>query len=272
MAIEFSCSSCEKSYRVKDELAGKTADCTACGAKLHIPMLVSAASESDINLKSDINLNKISDLIDDELPTEESATLTPAVTTSCSECGAPIALDAIVCVACGYDKRLGDVLETESEAQLEEGEKSTTADYLKRGGAFSFLGAILAAALWFGLAVLAEIGVSVGYPALLVGILAGVGMKRFCGEGTGPLAGLVAAVMALAGIFAAKALIFDHYRREFEIEGSQGKSLEEVVPDAVQLDNMISMFQWYDLLIIPIAMCMAYALSQNNESTGPEMV
>ena len=272
MAIEFTCSSCEKSYRVKEELAGKTADCTACGAKIEIPMLVSAASESDLNIKSDINLNKISDLIDDELPTEESATLTPAVTTSCSECGAPIAVDAVLCVACGYDKRLGDVIETESEAQIEEGEESTTTDHLKRGGAFSFLGAIIGASLWFALGAFFELGVQVGYPALLVGILAGLGMKRYGGNHPGVMGGLISSVMALAGVFAAKALIYDHYRRSFEIEGKAGKSVGEVVPDSVQLDNMLGMFQWYDILIIPITMCIAFALTQNNESTGPEMV
>jgi len=264
MAIEFSCSSCQKNYRVKDELAGKSADCKACGTKMRIPMLVSAASESDLNLGKVSGSSNINDLIDDELPTEESATLTPAVTTSCGECGAPIGLDAVVCVACGYDKRLGDVLETESEAKIEEGEKGTAADQLKRGGAFSFLGAIVGAALWFGIALLAGVGVQVGYPALLVGILAGLGMKRYYGEGAGTMAGLVAAVMALAGTFAAKALIFDYYRRIFENGGA--------IPEFIQPENMFSLFPWYDLLIVLVTMSIAFALTQNSESTGPEMV
>ncbi|NOY43406.1 MAG: hypothetical protein GXP26_16425 [Planctomycetes bacterium] len=263
MAIEFSCSSCQKNYRVKDELAGKTADCTACGTKIRIPMLVSAASESDLNLNN-ISGNQISDLIDDELPTERSATLTPAVTTSCSECGAPIVLGAVVCVSCGYDKRLGDVLETESESKFEESEKRTVADHLKRGGAFSFLGAMLAAAFWFGLVVFLGIGVQVGYPAVAVGVLAGMGMKRFYRDGSGVLAGLVASTMSLAGVFVAKALIFDYFRRANE----NG----DTIPEFIQTDNMFSLFPWYDVLFLLAAMAIAYAFTQNNESTEPEVV
>lgn len=267
MAIEFSCSSCQKNYRVKDELAGKMADCSACGAKIRIPELVSAASESDLNLKSDFNLNSLNNLIEDELPTEQSATLTPAVTTTCESCGAPINLDAVVCVACGFDKRSGDTLETESEAEIEAGEARTPADRLKRGGGFSFLGAILGAAVWFGLAWSLEIGVQVGYPALFVGALAGLGMGRFHGEGAGIMAGLVASVMALAGIFAAKALIYDNFRATF-VEGSnEGKSLEELGAGTIQMDSFFSAFQWYDLLLIPIAMAMAFALAGGNEPT-----
>lgn len=37
MSIEISCASCNKSYRVKDELAGKTAKC-GCGEKIPIPV------------------------------------------------------------------------------------------------------------------------------------------------------------------------------------------------------------------------------------------
>jgi len=42
MPIEFSCPECRKPYRVKDELAGKTAKC-ACGRRLLIPELLEAA-------------------------------------------------------------------------------------------------------------------------------------------------------------------------------------------------------------------------------------
>ncbi len=263
MAIEFSCSSCEKNYRVKDALAGKTADCTACGTKMHIPELVSAASESGLNL------NKLSGLIDDVLPTEASATLTQAVTTSCDKCGEPISLDAIICVACGFDKRLGDVRETDSEAKYEEGEKRTTTDRLKRGGAFSFLGAILGAAVWFALAAVIGIGVEVGYPAIVVGVLAGLGMGRFYGEDTNTMAGVIASAMALAGIFAAKALIFDHYGSAI---AENSGATEEIVTETIQVHSMLSLFQWYDILFILLAVVIAFALSKNYESIEPEAV
>ncbi len=37
MAIEFVCSHCSKPYRVKDELAGRTAKCGKCGERMQIP-------------------------------------------------------------------------------------------------------------------------------------------------------------------------------------------------------------------------------------------
>ena len=256
MAIDFSCSSCQKKYRVKDELAGKKADCSECGTRMRIPELVAAASESDLNLNS---------LIDDELPTDRSATLKPAVTTSCGQCGAPIALDAIVCVACGYDKRLGESHETESEAQIEAGEARTVADSLKRGGAFSFLGVMLGAAVWAAFAVFMEVGVTYGYPALAIGVLAGLGMARGFGKNPVPFTGMVASVMALAGIFAAKGLIFDQYRVKLATEGAEGKTIEEITGSVTGFSSMFDLFQWYDILFILVAMAFAYSLALGNK-------
>lgn len=240
MAIEFSCSSCQKNYRVKEELAGKTAECSACAKPMRIPVLVAAASESDLNLNG---------LIDDELPVEASATLTPAVTTKCRECGAPVLLDAVVCVACGFDKRLGDVLETESEQQMDAVEARGTSDFLKRGGAFSFGGAMIGAALWLGLAIVAGVGVKVGYPAILIGVLAGLGMKRGYGGSPNFIAGMIASVMALAGIFAAKGLIFDHLRA--------GDS---------SANSMMGMFNIFDVFFVLAAMAAAYALARGDHA------
>ena len=231
---------------------------------MRIPMLVSAASDSGLNLNQDLK-----GLIDDQLPIKSSATLTPAVTQKCPVCSAPLALDAVLCVACGYDKRSGDVLETESEKEIEKGEERTAADFLKRGGAFSFLGAMLAAGIWLGLAVVAGIGVEVGYPALLVGLLAGMGMKFGYGETPSFLAGVVAAGMSLAGIFASKGLIFDYLRSQFQAETKQGNSLEEVASNFVP-DTMMQMFGAYDILFIVIAMGAAYALARGDHALKTE--
>jgi len=273
MAIDFSCSSCQKRYRVKDELAGKTARCAACRAKMHIPQLVSAASESGLNL-GDLNSGDMDlrDLIDDELPTKDSATLTPAVTTTCKECGAPLTLDAVLCVACGFDKRLGDVLETESEKEIEKGEARSTSDFLKRGGAFSFLGAMLGAGVWLGLAIVVGIGVEVGYPAILVGILAGLGMGHGYGakglEKMTPtmFAGCIAAVMALAGIFAAKGLIFDQLQGTFENVASGEDGTGEEIIKRFPFDSLLQMFGIFELLFILTAMAAAYALARGDNA------
>jgi len=272
MAIDFSCPSCQKSYRVKDELAGKTAQCSACSAKMHIPQLVSAASESGLNL-GDLNLGDmdLQDLIDDELPIASSATLTPAVTTTCKECGAPLSLGAVLCVICGFDKRIGEILETESEREFEKGEMRGTADFLKRGGAVSFLGAMLGAGIWFGLAMLAGVGVQVGYPSLLVGVLAGLGMVRGYGHGHEKktptmIAGLLASVMALTGIFAAKGLIFDQFRAAAVVIVGETTEVPVEIATTVSFDSMLEMFGIFEILFVVASMATAYALARGDHA------
>jgi len=44
MPIQFSCTNCDKTLRVKDESAGKRAKCPACGTVLQIPAASAAAS------------------------------------------------------------------------------------------------------------------------------------------------------------------------------------------------------------------------------------
>ncbi len=47
MTIEFSCQACHKTFRVKDEYAGKRAKCQQCGAVMQVPDASSAASDDD---------------------------------------------------------------------------------------------------------------------------------------------------------------------------------------------------------------------------------
>ena len=42
--IDFSCPSCDKQFRVSDELAGRTATCKQCGSKLQVPIPAPAAA------------------------------------------------------------------------------------------------------------------------------------------------------------------------------------------------------------------------------------
>jgi hypothetical protein len=48
MSIEVACGDCNKSYRVKDELAGKTAKC-GCGSKIAIPLPTPATPTIDLD-------------------------------------------------------------------------------------------------------------------------------------------------------------------------------------------------------------------------------
>ncbi len=56
MAIEFACSSCSRPYRVKDELAGKTAKCGKCGNRMQIPQ--SAVTQGPANRPPVLGLSR----------------------------------------------------------------------------------------------------------------------------------------------------------------------------------------------------------------------
>ena len=51
--IEFSCPSCQKPYRVNDDLAGKTARCKQCGNALQVPFPAAVADVDDYGIAGD---------------------------------------------------------------------------------------------------------------------------------------------------------------------------------------------------------------------------
>jgi len=106
----------------------------------------------------------------------------------------------------------------------------------------------------------------------LVGILAGLGMGfGYGGKGlekmTPPMfAGFIAAVMALAGIFAAKGLIFDQLQGTFEtVQGGEDGTGEEIIK-RFPFDSLLQMFGIFEVLFILAAMAAAYALARGDSA------
>lgn len=243
MPIEFACSECRLRYSVKDELAGKTAKCGKCGHRMRIPQPTVAAAPSSATAANAATASKPAPAarstavkppaapprpaakstaptiatntvswLDEELETEQPVVAKPrSAGPSCPACGKPLADKAVLCVSCGYDTRTGAKRETSHEIEGAEPQKSKVrkvagaAGSLLRGTLFSFIGAMLGAVLWGGIAYLTDW--SFGILAWALGGMAGYGMALGHEDNDGTLAGIIAACMSLVGIVAAKILI-----------------------------------------------------------------
>jgi hypothetical protein len=132
----------------------------------------------------------------------------------CPHCGTTMQADARLCVACGFDTKTGRRMQ-DTSVSGGSGKLSAVGGVLgsavRSGGAIllgtflSFLGAMLGAALWAGIAY--AIKLELGYVAWAVGGLAGGGMYLgFRNQST--IAGLIASFMAVLGIVVGKIAVF----------------------------------------------------------------
>jgi predicted Zn finger-like uncharacterized protein len=230
MPVEFTCPECHRGYRVKDELAGKTAKCGKCGHRMRIPALEGAVAAAPVKAsptsaapprpvaKSPAAAPKAktpaASWLDEELegfqPKAPSAPRTASK--SCPACSASLAPNAVLCVSCGYDTRTHAKHETkhvdlgaETTSGGKKRGKLAGAASLLRGTLFSFIAAIIGAAIWTAIA--AATGKEFSLVAWGLGGLVGLGMALGHDDEDGTFAGIIAAFMSLLGIVAAKVFI-----------------------------------------------------------------
>jgi DNA-directed RNA polymerase subunit M/transcription elongation factor TFIIS len=204
MPIQFACPSCARGYSVKDELAGKSAKCGQCGHKMKIPSAATKAAASTSAAKSiaakpaaakvtapsaaRVTTAKApatdpgtSSWLDEELETArveaKAKPMAPPSDMSCPSCNGPMMPGAVICVKCGYDKRIRgrrSVEHVDEDAAAPKRSKLGHMGSLLRGSFFSFLGAMLGAILWAVLCYLTMYEFSI--VAWGLGGLAGLGM------------------------------------------------------------------------------------------------
>ncbi len=97
---------CGKTFRVKDELAGKRVKCSSCGKPLFIPLPSASVDKSKPTLSS---------------------------TKDCSACKKPMPNDAVICVHCGLDLRTGKMLSRPKEPILVTGDQRSRFKASDRG-------------------------------------------------------------------------------------------------------------------------------------------
>jgi hypothetical protein len=124
MPIKVQCS-CGKAFAAKDELAGKAVKCPGCQKPLKIP---GGAAPAKAGAKPDAAKTAAKTNGDDDdysLTAEEPAPrpksdlfaevglkAAPKGTMPCPGCMAPLPQDAIICVKCGYNMKLGRKMKT----------------------------------------------------------------------------------------------------------------------------------------------------------------
>ena len=96
MPIALQCGACQKQFKARDELAGKTVKCPACQTPLVIPG--GQATPQQSAPASD----GFQDLLADELP-DRPLGVPGMADTKCPGCGAVVNPEAVLCVDCGYD-------------------------------------------------------------------------------------------------------------------------------------------------------------------------
>ena len=200
---------CGAKLRVPAAAVGKKTKCPKCGSLLVIkapapppPPVPPAESGGG--------------LLDDLAAFEQSATASAAPQPAtggkgpaCPNCGLALPPSARLCIACGFDLAAGQVRQMAKGGTA--AKPSKTAELAKSAGTFllgsvlSLVGALIGGAVWVIVAWYLKL--EVGYIAWGVGVLAGLGMVIGHHNPTSR-SGMMAALMAVVGIVAAKATIF----------------------------------------------------------------
>ncbi len=286
MSIDFACPSCQKKYRVKDELAGKAAKCSKCNERFKVPTPAAALEPLDELTDG----NSLGDWFDDELSASKSmtaATASPSASPAksptpkssgsneCSACGSRLTPGAVICVACGFDLRSGKqhetkkVLEDDETPSKRKAAASQTAS-LARGALFSAIGAALGAAVWAAVAI--GLDVQLGWIAWGLGFAAGAGMAIGHEDKDGTVAGIVAGGISILGIVGAKFYLYKHLKSSAAdmlgigaIGGQDGEALKAAMTEA--LDKVFAeqisfgdMFGPIDGIFILLAVATAYQI------------
>lgn len=263
MSIEFACPKCKKQYRVKDQLAGKSAKCSKCDHRFKVP--------EPIVVDDLANDDDLGSWFDDELSSEASSKKTAVVAAlsqqakkSCSACGSPLADGAVLCVACGFDSRSGKKHETRKVVEEKESSGKTAVSQsasLARGSLFSALGAALGAIVW--VVVVLFTGYEIGWIAWGLGFASGAGMAIGHEDDDGTTAGIVAAGISTLGIVGAKFFIFEHMTSQMAEMGISLEALGTLVGEPITFGTL---FGPIDGLFILLAVASAYKIGSGQVS------
>ncbi len=217
MTIAVQCGSCRKRFAAKEKLAGRKMKCPQCGGVLTIPKPrpgpKAARQATEPPGDYAVAPPPAGETGSSTAGTAGGTGRAPDTEPKCPSCGASLKAGDVLCVQCGYDLRSGKKLEISGPDDREADPTASDAvshaarsvgSYLL-GCILSLVGMLIGAVVWYVVALI--FGVELGWIAWGVGLLAGLGMLLGSRK-ENDLAGITAAFISIAGIFAAKWLIF----------------------------------------------------------------
>lgn len=114
MPIKVQCPSCSKSFKAKDELAGRRVKCPGCKQPINIPAKAPAPAPAGAAY------DPLLDLLDEE--DVRSVARGPV----CGNCGVEAIPGSMICIECGFNHETGIKLETEVGEEGARSESSMT--------------------------------------------------------------------------------------------------------------------------------------------------
>jgi len=96
--IRFSCPSCKQTLEAPPDMAGQACECPKCHEQMVIPRPSAPGKIVASREMSDGMARAIAEV--------DSAAV-------CQECGAPMEPDSVLCMSCGFHKKLGKKIKTD---------------------------------------------------------------------------------------------------------------------------------------------------------------
>ena len=252
--IKVQCS-CGQKLKMPGSAAGRRAKCPKCASVFRIPpedkQPVAASPESSDGGSLLEDLAAMERSAEALAPPEGTRQENPGGVIACLGCGQRLPADAVICVSCGYNTQTGRTTRAANAKRADAAAAvrgaAAGASRILIGCACSLCGALLGAGIWCGVTVATEY--EIGWIAWGLGALAGGGMLLGNG-GPDARAGVLAALISLVGILAAKVMLIIY------ILGP------EVAEDAGFLAEFVaSILHPMDLLFAGLAVASAYKIA-----------
>lgn len=175
----------------------------------------------------------------DDLPGLAAGTGDAGLRPGCPGCGAALAEGTVICMSCGFDTRSGKARKTKvvkAGPSTGLGGLASEAGGLAKSGTTFLVGSLLGGAaaglvgalVWAGIAI--GTGYEVGYIAIGVGLLCGVGTALGSRGQTGVMTGCIAVLFAVISICAGKYFTVAHFTDKY-LGSEAGAFIDEFTPE-----------------------------------------